>query len=108
MNRNKAKIMALAERMVDGDVDIDEFLEDWENNPQDLDEVDKKGRNPKKKGKKGEDGDWFFNHYQDAATSLIDNLDKKEKAKYAALVDKWNSTGPPPDVQAQCVSNPCE
>ncbi|KAH6911904.1 hypothetical protein BKA70DRAFT_1096383, partial [Coprinopsis sp. MPI-PUGE-AT-0042] len=101
MKLNGAQIVALADKMVDGDVDVGEFLEEWEENPVDVSEIEKRGRNPKKKGKKGEEGDWFFNHYQDAATLLMRNMDDDERARYAALADKWNSTGPPPEVQAQ-------
>jgi hypothetical protein len=101
MKLKGSQIVALADKMVDGEVDIEEFLNEWEDDPVEGNEVEKRGRNPKKKGKKGEDGDWFFNHYQDAATLLMNHMDEEEKAKYVALAEKWNSTGPPPEVQAQ-------
>ncbi|KAH6888281.1 hypothetical protein BKA70DRAFT_1235645 [Coprinopsis sp. MPI-PUGE-AT-0042] len=96
MKLNGAQIVALADKMVDGDVDLGEFLKEWEENPVDVSEIEKRGRNPKKKVKKGEEGDWFFNHYQDAATLLMKNMDEGERERYTALAEKWNSTGPLP------------
>ncbi|EAU80459.2 hypothetical protein CC1G_12552 [Coprinopsis cinerea okayama7 len=108
MRIHKAKVQALADEIVkgDGDVDLDEFLENWDSDEarESKDgggEGGKTGRNAKTKGKTGDNSDWFFNHYQQAGTLLISTLTEKQFAKYEVLADKWNAEGPPPDVQAR-------
>ncbi|KAG2007526.1 hypothetical protein CC2G_015220 [Coprinopsis cinerea AmutBmut pab1-1] len=102
MRLNAAKIKALAHRMVGGEVDVDQFLEDWDRGEvDDVDGEQGKGRNPKTKGKKGGEDDWFFNHYQAAASLLIKELPETEKAHYAAVAEKWKKQGPPEEQQSK-------
>ncbi|EAU85042.2 hypothetical protein CC1G_04138 [Coprinopsis cinerea okayama7 len=102
MRLNAAKIKALAHRMVGGEVDVDQFLDDWDRGEvDDFDGEHGKGRNPKTKGKKGGEDDWFFNHYQAAASLLINGLSEKEKAHYAAVAEKWKKQGPPEEQQSK-------
>jgi hypothetical protein len=98
---HRAKILALSEAMVGGEVDVEEWDRTW------IPEEDgeggevKAGRNPKTKGKKGEEADWFFNHYQDATTALINLLPASEFASYRLIAEKWKQEGPPQAVQQQ-------
>ena len=84
--------------MVFGEVDVEDWVESWQDGMESRGRV---GRNPKTKGKKGEEDDWFFHHYQDATTALIGLLSDKEWATYAKTAEKWKQDGPPPDVQRQ-------
>ncbi|KAH6896059.1 hypothetical protein BKA70DRAFT_1438750 [Coprinopsis sp. MPI-PUGE-AT-0042] len=100
MKTNRAKILVLSEAMVAGEVDVEEWSESWQ---EDSEGSGKRniGRNPKTKGKKGDEDDWFFNHYQDATTALIDLLSDKEREEYAKTAEKWKEEGPPVEIQRQ-------
>ncbi|KAG2010533.1 hypothetical protein CC2G_013349 [Coprinopsis cinerea AmutBmut pab1-1] len=104
MRLNAVKIKALAQKMaVEGeDVDVDEFLEEWECGDNDVVDDGKAGRNPSRKGRKGngEEG-WFFDYYQTAATALISRLSDKERAQYAEIAVRWKEQGPPPNEQSK-------
>jgi hypothetical protein len=99
MKLHRSKILALSEDMVLGEVDVDEWEEEW--NKRGGETKRTAGRNPKVRGKKGEADDWFFNHYQDAATALINRLSDKDWDSYKLIAENWKKQGPPTDVQAQ-------
>ncbi|EAU92243.1 hypothetical protein CC1G_10129 [Coprinopsis cinerea okayama7 len=103
MKVHSRKVNALAEQIVKGGVDLDKFLEEYRSDEEEkvVEEGAKSGRDPKTKGKKGEESNWFFNHYQQAGTYLMSKLSEKELEKYERLAEKWNSEGPPPDIQAK-------
>ncbi|KAH6892654.1 hypothetical protein BKA70DRAFT_1119239 [Coprinopsis sp. MPI-PUGE-AT-0042] len=98
MKTNRTKIVALSEAMVAGEVDVEDWVELWQEGMESRGRV---GRNPKTKGKKGDEDDWFFNHYQHATTALIELLSDKEWATYVKTAEKWKQDGPPPDIQCQ-------
>ncbi|KAH6913565.1 hypothetical protein BKA70DRAFT_1096405, partial [Coprinopsis sp. MPI-PUGE-AT-0042] len=95
---HRSKILALSEAMVSGDVDVKEWDRTWRPGKE---SGSRAGRNPKTKGKKGEEADWFFNHYQAATTALISLLPPGEFASYRLIAEKWRREGPPREVQQQ-------
>ncbi|EAU83332.1 hypothetical protein CC1G_10773 [Coprinopsis cinerea okayama7 len=101
MKSKRRRTKAMAKRMLKGDWDVDRFLEEYDSDAapgtygSDDDDV------PKRKGRKGGEGDWFFNYYQDAARELMSRLSESQHAHYETLAAKWNATGPPPKIQAE-------
>ncbi|KAH6867698.1 hypothetical protein BKA70DRAFT_1243102 [Coprinopsis sp. MPI-PUGE-AT-0042] len=104
MKLNRKMIVALSEELVKGAVDVGRFVKKWEKGDYEAarNEVGEHvGRDATTKGKKGEEDDWFFNHYQSATTLLMKRLSKEEKEAYVRIAEKWRLQGPPPDEQAR-------
>jgi hypothetical protein len=109
MKINKDMILALSEEMVNGDVDVDRFVRKWERQEKQGGKraapgEGHQGRDATTKGKKGEEDNWFFNHYQAATTLLMKRLTDDARQLYTSLADKWRLQGPPPDEQSKSVS----
>jgi hypothetical protein len=106
MKLNRKLIVALSEELVKGEVNVEKFVRKWEKGRHEAPKNDlgeHVGRDATTKGKKGDEDDWFFNHYQAATTLLMDRLDGEEKKRYAQIAEKWRLQGPPPDEQAKYV-----
>ncbi|KAH6905920.1 hypothetical protein BKA70DRAFT_1225239 [Coprinopsis sp. MPI-PUGE-AT-0042] len=104
MKLNRKMIVALSEELVKGGVDVARFVRKWQRGDYEAarnEAGEHVGRDATTKGKKGEEDDWFFNHYQSATTLLMNRLTKEEKDEYVRIAEKWRLQGPPPDEQAK-------